>query len=79
MTSDTEIELYLRRARLALAQSRDNLKLNYYDVAIGRAYYGMFYSATALLLTRGISRSKHSGAYSALWHPLSPWSWRKTC
>ena len=65
MMSQTEATLYLKRAKLALAQSRDNLDLDYYDVAISRAYYAMFYSATALLLTKGISRSKHSGVYSA--------------
>jgi uncharacterized protein (UPF0332 family) len=65
MASQTEVELYLNRARLALAQSRDNLKLGYFDVTIARAYYAMFYSATALLLTKGITRSKHSGVYSA--------------
>ena len=61
----TEVALYLERAALALAQSRDNLNLDYYDVTITRAYYAMFYSATALLLTKGISRSKHSGVHSA--------------
>jgi uncharacterized protein (UPF0332 family) len=65
MMSQTEVTLYLKRAKLALAQSSDNLNLKYYDVAIARAYYAMFYSATALLLTKGISRSKHSGVYSA--------------
>jgi uncharacterized protein (UPF0332 family) len=65
MMSQTEATLYLKRAKLALAQSKDNLDLDYYDVAISRAYYAMFYSATALLLTKGISRSKHSGVYSA--------------
>jgi uncharacterized protein len=60
-----EARLYLERAHLALLQSRDNLGLDYYDVAIARAYYAMFYAATALLRARGISRSKHSGVYSA--------------
>ena len=39
MPLQPEARLYLERARLALAQSRDNLGLDYYDVAIGRAYY----------------------------------------
>jgi uncharacterized protein (UPF0332 family) len=60
-----QTRLYLERAHLALVQSRDNLGLDYYDVAIARAYYAMFYAATGLLLTKGVSRSKHSGVCSA--------------
>lgn len=65
MPVQPEVRLYLERARLALTQSRDNLGLGYYDVAIARAYYAMFYAATALLHTHGVSRSKHSGVHSA--------------
>jgi uncharacterized protein (UPF0332 family) len=65
MTSPTEIKLYLDRAHIALQQSSDNLGLGHYDVATSRAYYAMFYAATALLLSQGISRSKHSGVHSA--------------
>jgi uncharacterized protein (UPF0332 family) len=65
MTPQTETELYLERARKALQQARDNLNLGHYDVATSRAYYAMFYAASALLVSKGISRSKHSGVYSA--------------
>ena len=65
MTQQIEIELYLERARSALQQARDNLNLDYYDVATSRAYHAMFYAAGALLASRGISRSKHSGVHSA--------------
>ena len=65
MTPQTEIELYLQRARRALQQAKDNLNLGYYDVATSRAYYAMFYAASALLASKGISRSKHSGVHSA--------------
>jgi uncharacterized protein (UPF0332 family) len=65
MVPQTEIELYLERARTALAQSSDNLSLGYYDVVIARAYYAMFYAATSLLISEGVSRSKHSGVHSA--------------
>lgn len=65
MARQTEIELYLERAGSALQQARDNLNLHYYDVATSRAYYGMFYAASALLASKGISRSKHSGVHSA--------------
>jgi uncharacterized protein (UPF0332 family) len=41
------------------------LNLDYYDVATSRAYYAMFYAASALLVSQGISRSKHSGVHAA--------------
>ena len=45
-------------ARLLLANGR-------YEVALTRAYYAIFYAASAMLLFRGIKRSKHSGVQSA--------------
>lgn len=65
MTSPPEIKLYMDRARVALQQSRDNLDWGYYDVATSRAYYAMFYAATALLTSQNISRKKHSGVHAA--------------
>lgn len=34
-------------------------------MAVNRAYYAFFYTATALLLTLNITRSKHSGVMAA--------------
>ena len=65
MTRQTEVELYLERAHKALRQAIDNLSLDYYDVTTSRAYYAMFYASSALLASKGISRSKHSGVHSA--------------
>ena len=65
MAQQTEIELYLKKARQALQQARDNLNLEYFDVVSSRAYYAMFYATSALLASRGLSRSKHSGVRSA--------------
>lgn len=65
MAQETETELYLKRAEHALEQARDNLNLGHHDVATSRAYYAMFYAATALLASKGISQSKHSGVHSA--------------
>lgn len=42
-----------------------NIQQGFYGVAISRAYYAMFYAATALLASQGLSRSKHSGVHSA--------------
>jgi len=65
MAHRSEIELYVERAYDALQQAKDNLNLGYYDVVTSRAYYAMFYAASALLASKGISRSKHSGVHSA--------------
>ncbi len=65
MARQTEVELYLERARSALQQAADIRSLSYYDIAISRSYYAMFYAASALLASKGLSRSKHSGVRSA--------------
>jgi uncharacterized protein (UPF0332 family) len=36
-----------------------------YVTAVNRAYYATFYSANALLSTKGLERSKHSGVIAA--------------
>jgi uncharacterized protein (UPF0332 family) len=65
MAHRSEPVLYLERAFNALQQAEDNLNLDHYDVVTSRAYYAMFYAASALLASKGISRSKHSGIHSA--------------
>jgi uncharacterized protein (UPF0332 family) len=60
-----EIQLYLNRARQDLQAAHSNLEQGFHSVAVTRAYYAMFYSASALLASKGISRSKHSGVHSA--------------
>lgn len=60
-----EIPLYLDRARQDLQAAESNLQRGFYRVAVTRAYYAMFYAASALLASKGISRSKHSGVRSA--------------
>lgn len=63
--SVSESQPYLDRAYLDLQAARSNLQQGFYGVAITRAYYAMFYAASALLASEGISRSKHSGVHSA--------------
>lgn len=53
--------LYLNGAREAIRSACFNLDNAFYGVAINRAYYAFFYTATALLLTLDLTRSKHSG------------------
>ncbi len=60
-----EIPLYLDRAHQDLQAAQTNLQHGFYGVAVTRAYYAMFYGASALLASKGISRSKHRGVLSA--------------
>ena len=59
------IDDLLGRARRELGAVRLLLDQGYYDVAASRAYYAMFYAAEAALLSRGITRSRHSGVIAA--------------
>lgn len=60
-----DVKLYLDRARQDLQAAESNLQQGFHGVAVTRAYYAMFYAANALLASKGISRSKHSGVHSA--------------
>lgn len=60
-----DIRLYLNRAREDLVAAETNLQQGFYGVTISRTYYAMFYAATAILASQGLSRSKHSGVHSA--------------
>jgi uncharacterized protein (UPF0332 family) len=63
--SKEEIQLYLGRAKQDLQAVEINIQNGLYYVAVSRAYYAMFYAATALLKRKGIERGKHSGIISA--------------
>ena len=63
--SKEEIQLYLNRARKDLQAVEVNIQNALYNVAISRAYYAMFYAATALLKSKDVERNKHSGIISA--------------
>jgi uncharacterized protein (UPF0332 family) len=56
---------YLARARQALETGRLVLEHEDYIAAVNRAYYAIFYAANALLTTKGLERSKHSGVIAA--------------
>jgi uncharacterized protein (UPF0332 family) len=60
-----EIEQYLQHAHEALKAAEDNIPLGHHSTAINRAYYAIFYAANALLATKGLQRSKHSGVIAA--------------
>jgi uncharacterized protein (UPF0332 family) len=60
-----EVVLYMERAHEMLAVSANNLAADFCGSAVNRAYYAIFDAANALLATRGISRSRHSGVIAA--------------
>lgn len=52
------------RAQSSLSAAQLLIDNNYLAEAVSRAYYAMFYAATALLHTEGISVAKHSAVIS---------------
>jgi len=63
--AQADISLYLDRARKDLEAAEGNLEQGFYAVSVTRAYYAMFYAASALLASKGITRSKHSAVLAA--------------
>jgi uncharacterized protein (UPF0332 family) len=62
------VEELLAKAKRALNQARLLLIQGEPDGATSRAYYAMFDAAQAALLSRGITRSRHTGVHSAFGH-----------
>ncbi len=60
-----EVALYVNHAHQMIEVAGHNLADGVYGSAINRAYYAIFYAANALLATRGLARSKHSGVIAA--------------
>lgn len=60
-----KIAQYLTHARQAVKTGRLNLAHQDYIATVNRAYYVIFYAANALLATKGLERSKHSGVLAA--------------
>jgi uncharacterized protein (UPF0332 family) len=67
MDEDTKIlvNIRLERGREDLATARLLIREGKYRVAVSRVYYAVFMVATAVLITLGVSRSKHSAVESA--------------
>jgi uncharacterized protein (UPF0332 family) len=63
--SEQEIRDLLDKARRSLGAAERLLQGGDADFAASRAYYAMFYATQALLLTRDIRRSRHSGLIAA--------------
>lgn len=55
----------MTRAGRSLRSAQNVLADGDHDFAVSRAYYAMFYAASAALLSRNVERSKHSGVIAA--------------
>jgi uncharacterized protein (UPF0332 family) len=55
----------IRKAEESLRAAQFLLQQDFNDFAASRAYYTMFYVASALLLSKGLSFSSHAGVISA--------------
>lgn len=54
----------LEKAARAIQAAEALLSRGDTDFSVGRSYYAMFYTATALLLEEGVSASKHSTVHA---------------
>lgn len=60
-----EVEGFLVKAEESIAAAKVLLRESDHGFSASRAYYGMFYAAEALLLSRGLSYSRHSAVLTA--------------
>lgn len=60
-----EVSGLLSKAERSIAAASTLLRTGDTDFAASRAYYAMFCAAEALLLSRGLSFSKHTGVHAA--------------
>jgi uncharacterized protein (UPF0332 family) len=65
MKYEKEILALMQKAERSLKVSRVLIESGNYDFAMSRAYYAMYYAATALLLTKDIKFSKHSAVIAS--------------
>ena len=61
-----EIAANLERAAQSIEAAKDLSGRGYYDFAASRAYYAVFYAATAVLLSEGLEVSKHTGVIASI-------------
>lgn len=57
--------LRLERAREELETAHQNIAQGHFRAAVSRAYYAVFYMASAALFSQSVQRAKHSGVESA--------------
>ena len=61
-----EVKANIERAEQAVKAAQKLFLDGYYDFAASRAYYAVFYAASALLLQEGLEFRKHSGVIAAI-------------
>lgn len=64
-TTDENVYDYLRLSKDDLETADILLREGKYRACLSRCYYAVFYAVSALLLSRGIVRRKHSGIEAA--------------
>lgn len=64
MSEENEIELLIDRAEKRLDASHHLFKEGFYEDAVSRAYYSMYFAAKALLLKKDIIVKTHRGLLS---------------
>jgi uncharacterized protein (UPF0332 family) len=69
--NDDVVARYMAEADSIVALAERLLAEDQTRSACSRAYYAMFYAATAMLASRGISVSKHAGVLGAIGHHFS--------
>jgi uncharacterized protein (UPF0332 family) len=65
MTLDFDENALMQKARQSLEAAEVLLGKDFFDFAVSRAYYSMFYVAEAMLLSEDQSYSKHAAVISA--------------
>lgn len=65
-----EQQALLQKAKRSLTAAQSLKRQGFYDFAVSRAYYTMFYLAEVLLDQEGLSFSSHAGVISAFGQQL---------
>jgi len=60
-----DIEKLIEKGKRSLKAAKALYEREDYDFAVSRAYYSMYYATEAVLLTKGLVFSKHSGVIAA--------------
>ena len=61
-----EIRANLERAQLSLEAAEELMNKEFVDFAVSRAYYGVFYAASAALARHELTYGKHGGVIAAV-------------
>jgi len=60
-----EVSLLVEKSERSILAAEELIKKGFFEFAVSRLYYAMFYCAEALLLSRNLSYTKHSAVISA--------------